>query len=89
MSNSESEKDSDDSVWWFLKGTDIIHRDDGPAIEWADGATEWYKNNLHHREDGPACEWPNGDKEWWFQGKRIDCNSQEEFEMLMKLRAFW
>jgi hypothetical protein len=26
----------------FIKGTHIIHREDGPAIEWQDGTKEWF-----------------------------------------------
>ena len=40
------------------------HRDNGPAIEYANGAKEWWKNGDLHREDGPAIERANGEKEW-------------------------
>ncbi len=46
------------------------HRDDGPAIECANGDKWWYKSGELHREDGPAIEHANGDKEWWIDGKR-------------------
>jgi len=29
---------------WFLKGK--LHREDGPAGEWADGAKAWYLNGI-------------------------------------------
>ena len=48
-----------------------------------------YQYGKRHRIDGPACEWINGTKEWWFEDKRIDCNSQEEFERLIKMKLFW
>lgn len=32
----------------------ILHREDGPAIEYEDGTNEWYINNQRHRIDGPA-----------------------------------
>jgi hypothetical protein len=41
------------------------HREDGPAIEGADGSKEWYLNDQFHREDGPAVEYADGWKEWW------------------------
>jgi hypothetical protein len=47
----------------------ILHREDGPAIEWADGDKYWYINGKRHREDGPAAEHANGDKEWYLNGK--------------------
>ena len=65
------------------------HRIDGPAIEYANGNKYWFLNGKRHREDGPACEYVNGDKSWWYHGKYIDCKSQEEFERLLKLKAFW
>ena len=51
---------------WKLNGK--IHRDGGPAIEYADGSKEWYLNGKYHREDGPACEYADGAKDWWFNG---------------------
>ena len=33
---------------------EVLHRDDGPAVEWYNGSKEWYKNAKLHREDGPA-----------------------------------
>jgi len=48
-----------------------------------------YYGRTLHREKGPAVISPNGDKQWWFHGKRVNCNSQEEFEKLLKLKAFW
>jgi hypothetical protein len=54
-----------------------------------DGLKYYVKNCLFHREDGPAIQYPNGDKKWYINGYRISCSTQEEFERLMKLRAFW
>jgi hypothetical protein len=48
-----------------------LHRDNGPAVESADGKyTRWYRHGKLHREDGPAVEDPNGHKEWFVNGKR-------------------
>jgi antitoxin component YwqK of YwqJK toxin-antitoxin module len=49
---------------------EILHREDGPAIEWADGSKSWYLNGELHREGGPAAECANGTKEWYRDGKR-------------------
>ena len=62
---------------------------DGPAIEWVNGDKAWYLNGEYHREDGPAVEYANGDKEWWLRNKLINVQTQEEFERMMKLKAFW
>jgi hypothetical protein len=48
----------------------IFHREDGPAIEYANGYKAWYLNGKRHREDGPAIEYASGSKAWWLNGKR-------------------
>ena len=32
------------NVRWYKPGTDELHREDGPAVEWADGSKFWYIN---------------------------------------------
>lgn len=86
---------------WYLDSQ--LHRTDGPAldycydycydvygsaIEYANGDCEWWLYDLRHRLDGPAVDW-NDNKQWFYMDKRINCNSQEEFERLLKLKAFW
>ena len=44
----------DGSKQWYLNGK--LHREDGPACEWANGDKSWLLNGQHHREDGPAIE---------------------------------
>ena len=51
-----------------------LHRNDGPAFEYADGTKCWYKNGLRHREDGPAIERANGTKCWYKNG---DCHRED------------
>ena len=46
------------------------HREDGPAIEWANRTKEWYLNGELHRKDGPAIEGVEY-KYWYLNGKRI------------------
>ena len=58
---------SDGSKQWTLN--DQLHREDGPAIEWADGTKQWWLNGKLHREDGHAIERSDGSKEWWVNGK--------------------
>ena len=60
---------------WFLNGK--LHREDGPAVEWADGTKKWYLNGEYHREDGPAVEWADGTKFWYLNGKYL---TQEEHQ---------
>ena len=52
---------------WILN--EKWHREDGPAIEHANGSRFWYLNGKRHREDGPAIEYGNGTKEWRLNGK--------------------
>ena len=75
-----------DKHWW-LNGK--CHREDGPAIEWTNGDKYWYQHGLLHRVDGPAVEYASGNKEWCLYGKDIDCNTNEEFLRIVKLKTFW
>lgn len=43
---------------------------------------------VKHRLDGPAVERENGN-EWFYYGQKIDCSSQEEYERILRLKAFW
>ena len=47
-----------------------LHREDGPAVEYADGYKAWWVNGKRHREDGPAIEYTDGSKEWYLNGMR-------------------
>ena len=60
-----------DKIWYL---NDKRHREDGPAVEYADGSKEWYLNGKLHREDGPACEYADGSKCWFLNGDlhRVD-----------------
>jgi asparagine N-glycosylation enzyme membrane subunit Stt3 len=71
---------------WYIKGR--LHRENGPALDLANGYKAWYKNGLPHRIDGPASEYYSV-KSWWMNGIQISCKTQEEFERLMRLKAFW
>ena len=48
---------------WYRN--DQLHREDGPAVEYANGDKFWFRNNQRHREDGPAIEFANGHKSWY------------------------
>ena len=43
------------------------HREDGPAIEYADGDKWWLKHGDWHREDGPAIDCTNGYKFYYLE----------------------
>jgi hypothetical protein len=59
--------DEDKTKRWYLN--DKLHREDGPAIEWANGSKRWYLNGNLHRVDGPAIEYVDGTKYWCLNGK--------------------
>ena len=65
------------------------HRSNKPAIILINGTKSWRQHNLCHRLDGPAVEWWDGDNFWWYKNQQINCNSQEEFDRLIKLRLLW
>jgi hypothetical protein len=79
------------SVCCYIKGTDILHREDGPAIEWSDGSKEWYINGKLHREDGPAATFPEGNVMWFLNGISFE-TKEEWFEDLteeQKVKALY
>jgi len=82
------ETDSNGTICYY-NDLNQLHREDGPAVEYANGTKFWYRNDQLHREDGPAVEYAHGFKYWYFRGKHIDCETNEEFLKLMKLKAFW
>ena len=57
---------ADGEKYWYLNGE--LHREDGPAIEWANGYKAWFLNGERHRVDGPAIVYADGGKEWWLNG---------------------
>jgi hypothetical protein len=57
----------------------ILHREDGPAIEYASGTKAWYLNGVQHREDGPAVESASGTRIWWLHGVLY---TEDEFRLI-------
>ena len=45
-----------------------MHRDNGPAVERANGDKFWYQHDKLHHEDGPAIEYTDGNKKWFNHG---------------------
>jgi len=62
--------DNDTKFYYSDRKMTTLHREDGPAIEWASGTKAWYLNGKYHREDGPAIEYDSGTKAWYLNGKR-------------------
>ena len=57
--------------YYFDREMKILHREDGPAVEYSDGDRVWYLNGIRHREDGPAIEWGDGNRWWYLNGQSI------------------
>ena len=52
----------------YYNSAELLHRDDGPAIERANGDRVWYQNGKWHRTDGPAIEYADGCNIWYQNG---------------------
>jgi hypothetical protein len=68
MSDIKIVVDEDGNKKYYL-GNDL-HREDGPALEFANGTKHWFKDDKLHRDDGPAIEFANGDRHWYKEGKK-------------------
>ena len=56
---------------WHLGGAQgPLHREDGPAREFANGSKQWYRYGKLHRSDGPAIKFPGGNKLWYVNDLR-------------------
>lgn len=80
----------------YVDQNDCYHREGSPARIWTDRTyREWYIHGKLHREDGPAIDGEYDEIQstpspvWAWNGKRLDCKTNEEFLQLMKLKAFW
>ena len=72
----------------YFNSAGELHRDDGPAVEDANGSKFWCQNGRLHRTDGPAIEWAHGINEWWINGviltdaefnQRVKMSEQDDF----------
>ena len=62
--------DAGTTRWYKDAKCKILHRENGPSVEWVNGDKLWHQNGQLHRENGPAIEWWNGDKQWYREGRR-------------------
>ena len=88
--------DSDDAILYLnktLKYTEyysdrektILHRLDGPAIEWKNGSKTYLVHNILHRLDGPAVIRDGGlDKKYYINGKLY--NEEEYWNLVKKFK---
>jgi hypothetical protein len=71
-----------------------LHRENAPAIIRRINLNpsihkEYWVSGERHRENGAAIEYADGLKDWFYRGKHIDCQSQEQFEKIIRIKAFW
>ena len=64
-------KNKSGTLYYKDRGKHILHRTDGPAIEFPDGNKQWVVNGVLHRLDGPATENDDGSKQWFVNGEFI------------------
>jgi hypothetical protein len=77
-------------ILYFKKGTKILHREDGPALEYKTGLKEWYIHGKRHRVDGPAQIFGDGKLKWCLNGNILA--KEAWFEALteeQKVKAFY
>jgi hypothetical protein len=72
----------DGEITYFTNNTDILHREDGPAIE--DGHKEWWVYGKRHRVDGPAAIYKSIKPTWWLNN--IQYSKEKWFEALNEER---
>ena len=68
---------------WRIDG--LLHREDGPAIEYGNGTKAWFLNGKIHREDGPAVERADGTTEWYLNSASFGSKRPENWEELVKM----
>ena len=68
---------------WYNESSEL-HRENGPAIEWANGDKFYFVNGKLHRENGPAVKYvigsigfENGDKFYYINGEEL---TKQEFK---------
>jgi len=69
-----------DRFYYKDEAMTVLHRDDGPAIEQANGDKIWYLNDNVHRENGPAIEYADGGDSWYLNDEAL---TKEQFEERM------
>jgi len=57
-------------LYWDNIPFSNLHRLNGPAIIYSNGAKKWYKEGNLHRTNGPAIKRKKHSKEWYVNGKR-------------------
>jgi hypothetical protein len=90
MDNPETVENS--NKFW-RDSTDVLHRDDGPAIIYINGHKEWWQHGKRHRDDGPAVVYASGHQRWYLYDQRLSFDGwlnkvdmSDEDKVMMKLQ---
>jgi hypothetical protein len=73
VSGGRVRRDEEDTRYWEIKHRWhrwILHRTDGPALEYRDGTKKWYDHGQLHRTDGPALITASGTEVWYDHDQR-------------------
>lgn len=60
----------------------VLHREDGPAVEYVNTYQAWYKNGKLHREDGPAVEFAGRACSFWKNGVKVESACKHAWEKI-------
>ena len=60
--------DLGNSHWYKGAKCKVLHRENGPAVEFTNGHKEWFQHGQRHRIDGPAIECTDGSTYWYQNG---------------------
>ena len=64
----------------------VLHRLDGPAVEYTDGSKFWYKDGEQHRLDGPAVIYANGASYWVVDGNELTSKEVDELKRKLAIK---
>ena len=86
------EIDEEGNKEWFLNGE--LHREDGPAIEFANGSKAWYLHGKYHREDGPAYEgvsrlFTTGWRKWYLEDERVQPEDVVDYNLAKGIFCYY
>ena len=70
---------------YYING--ILHREDGPAVEYPDGTKYWYKNGKVHRFGGTAVIMPGDAESYWIDDKQVTKEQHDFLYSIMKLKG--
>ena len=70
----EIKVERDGTRLWYLHS--VLHRDDGPAVEYPNGQKWWFQFGKQHREDGPAIERPDARSSGFVMGSVTETTVQ-------------